>query len=126
LTAAPITYGAEILLTETATGLQSDRLIVCKVENGRILEGAIGPICQMQKVALKSTDRTSEDGLPMYLGAHGDDQQGGRFMDISAATNTLLRYETCTLNEYFKPGCDDFLCWTIVGISKFEYAVQLP
>ncbi|KAF9561940.1 hypothetical protein EC968_005434 [Mortierella alpina] len=126
LTAAPITYGAEIILTETATGLQSDRLIVCKVENGRILEGAIGPICQMQKVALKSTERTSDDGLPMYLGAHGDDQQGGRFMDISAATNTLLRYETSTLNEYFKPGCDDFLCWTIVGISKFEYAVQLP
>ncbi|KAF9939118.1 hypothetical protein BGZ67_009998 [Mortierella alpina] len=126
LTAAPITYGAEIILTETATGLQSDHLIVCKVENGRILEGAIGPICQMQKVALKSTERSSEDGLPMYLGAHGDDQQGGRFMDISAATNTLLRYETSTLNEYFKPGCDDFLCWTIVGISKFEYAVQLP
>ncbi|KAF9945376.1 hypothetical protein BGZ72_001439, partial [Mortierella alpina] len=30
LTAAPITYGAEIILTETATGLQSDHLIVCK------------------------------------------------------------------------------------------------
>ncbi|KAG0201932.1 hypothetical protein BGX28_005397 [Mortierella sp. GBA30] len=125
-TAAPITYGAEIVLTETATGLQSDHLIVCKVENGRILEGAIGPICQMQKVALKSTDRTGEDGQAMYLGAHGDDQQGGRFMDISAATNTVLRYESATLTEYFKPGCDDFLCWTIVGISKFEYAVQLP
>ncbi|KAF9917470.1 hypothetical protein FBU30_000742 [Linnemannia zychae] len=124
-TASPITYGAEIILTETATGLQSDRLIVCKVENGRIIEGAIGPICQMQKVALRST-RQSADDRPLYLGAGGDDHQGGRFMDHTTATNTVLRYEPTTKPEYYRPGSDDFLCWTIVGISKFEYPVELP
>ncbi|KAG0280400.1 hypothetical protein BGZ96_001570 [Linnemannia gamsii] len=124
-TAAPITYGAEIILTETATGLQSDRLIVCKVENGRIIEGAIGPICQMQKVALQSTRRSADD-RPLYLGAGGDDHQGGRFMDHTTATNTVLRYEPTTKTEYYRPGSDDFLCWTIVGISKFEYPVELP
>ncbi|KAF9347022.1 hypothetical protein BGX26_001466 [Mortierella sp. AD094] len=122
--ASPITYGAEIILTETTTGLQSDRLVVCKVENGRILQGAIGPICQMQKVALQSMER-SKNGLPMYLGAVGDDHQTGRFMDHSASSSTALRYETSTMTESSKPGSDDFLCWTIVGISKFEYAVDL-
>ncbi|KAF9115907.1 hypothetical protein BGX27_005789 [Mortierella sp. AM989] len=122
--ASPITYGAEIILTETTTGLQSDRLIVCKVENGRILQGAIGPICQMQKVALQSLER-SKNGQPIYLGAVGDDHQTGRFMDHSASSSTALRYEASTMTETSKPGSDDFLCWTIVGISKFEYAVDL-
>ncbi|KAF9991886.1 hypothetical protein BGZ79_003869 [Entomortierella chlamydospora] len=122
--ASPITYGAEIILTETTTGLQSDRLVVCKVENGRILQGAIGPICQMQKVALQSMER-SKNGVPMYLGAVGDDHQTGRFMDHSASSSTALRYEASTMTESSKPGSDDFLCWTIVGISKFEYAVDL-
>ncbi|KAI8600204.1 hypothetical protein EDD21DRAFT_377784 [Dissophora ornata] len=124
--ATPITYGSEIILTETATGLQSDRLVVCKVENGRILQGAIGPICQMQKVALQSIERTNMDGLPVYLGAVGDDHQSGRFMDHSASSSTVLRYEPSTMDENSKAGGDDFLCWTIVGISKFEYAVDLP
>ncbi|KAI1311321.1 hypothetical protein EDD11_003466 [Mortierella claussenii] len=122
--ASPITYGAEIILTESVSGLQSDRLVVCKVENGRILQGAIGPICQMQKVALMSLERT-KDSQPMYLGAVGDDHQSGRFMDHSTSSSTLLRYETSTMTETSKPGSDDFLCWTIVGISKFEYAVDL-
>ncbi|KAF9198475.1 hypothetical protein BGZ49_000700 [Haplosporangium sp. Z 27] len=122
--ASPITYGAEIILTETTTGLRSDRLIVCKVENGRILQGAIGPICQMQKVALQSLER-SKNGQPMFLGAVSDDHQTGRFMDHSASSSTALRYEPSAMTETSKPGSDDFLCWTIVGISKFEYAVDL-
>ncbi|KAF9346874.1 hypothetical protein BGX34_003555 [Mortierella sp. NVP85] len=124
--ASPITYGSEIILTEAATGVQSDRLLVCKVENGRILEGAIGPICQMQKVALQSMDRSAPDGQPLYLGAVGDDHQNARFMDHSVSSSTVLRYEASTMTENSKPGGDDFLCWTIVGISKFEYAVDLP
>ncbi|KAF9362880.1 hypothetical protein BGX34_005317 [Mortierella sp. NVP85] len=121
---SPITYGAEIILTETTTGLQSDRLIVCKVENGRILENATGPICQMQKVALMSTDRR-KDGQPLYLSAVGNDHQVGRYMDHSSATKTVLNYQPSTLasgnTDIMKPGSDDSLCWTIVGISKFEY-----
>ncbi|KAF9577785.1 hypothetical protein BGW38_006775, partial [Lunasporangiospora selenospora] len=120
-TASPITYGAEIILTETVTGLQSDRLVVCKVENGRILDGAIGPICQMQKVALMSTEQT-QDGRPLYLGAVGEDHQNGRFMDHSSNSNAALKYHISTYSENSKPGSDDFLCWTIVGISKFEYS----
>ncbi|KAF9996787.1 hypothetical protein BGZ80_009635 [Entomortierella chlamydospora] len=121
---SPITYGAEIVLTETATGVQSDRLIVCKVENGRIQENATGPICQMQKVALMSTER-NEDGEPVYLSAVGNDHQVGRYMDHSSASKTVLKYQPSTMasgnTDIMKPGSDDFLCWTIVGISKFEY-----
>ncbi|KAI7818423.1 beta-trefoil DNA-binding domain-containing protein [Gamsiella multidivaricata] len=121
---SPITYGAEIILTETATGLQSDRLIVCKVENGRIQENATGPICQMQKVALMSTER-NKDGEPVYLSAVGNDHQVGRYMDHSTSTKTILKYQPSTMaggnTDIMKPGSDDFLCWTIVGISKFEY-----
>ncbi|KAF9081629.1 hypothetical protein BGX23_000626 [Mortierella sp. AD031] len=121
---SPITYGAEIILTETETGLQTDRLIVCKVENGRIQQNATGPICQMQKVALMSSKR-NEDGEPVYLSAVGNDHQVGRYMDHSATTKTLLNYQASTMiggnPDFLKPGGDDFLCWTIVGISKFEY-----
>ncbi|KAF9432593.1 hypothetical protein BGZ76_010587 [Entomortierella beljakovae] len=121
---SPITYGAEIILTETTTGIQSDRLVVCKVENGRIQENATGPICQMQKVALMSTER-NENGEPVYLSAVGNDHQVGRYMDHSSATRTVLKYQPSTMasgnNDIMKPGSDDFLCWTIVGISKFEY-----
>ncbi|KAF9113837.1 hypothetical protein BGX27_000741 [Mortierella sp. AM989] len=120
----PITYGAEIILTETATSIQSDRLIVCKVENGRIQENATGPICQMQKVALMSTKR-NEDGEPVYLSAVGNDHQVGRYMDHASASKTFLKYQPSTMAsgniDIMKPGSDDFLCWTIVGISKFEY-----
>ncbi|KAF9298610.1 hypothetical protein BGZ88_005827 [Linnemannia elongata] len=121
---SPITYGAEIILTETETGIQTDRLIVCKVENGRIQQNATGPICQMQKVALMSTER-NEDGEPVYLSAVGNDHQVGRYMDHSTTTKTLLNYQASTMiggnPDFLKPGGDDFLCWTIVGISKFEY-----
>ncbi|KAI9235144.1 MAG: hypothetical protein BYD32DRAFT_64190 [Podila humilis] len=120
-TATPITYGAEIILTESATGIQSDRLVVCKVENGRILEGAVGPICQMQKVALKSLERSTESE-PVYLGALGEEHQGGRFLDHGVSTTTTLKYQPSQMVEGAKPGSDDFLCWTIVGISKFEYS----
>ncbi|KAF9581271.1 hypothetical protein BGW38_001767 [Lunasporangiospora selenospora] len=122
-TSTPISYGAEIILTETSTGLKSDRLIVCKVENGRILENATGPICQMQKVALMSTER-NDDGQAVYLSAVGNDHQVGRYMDHSTNTKTMLRYQPSTMTgnmDIMKPGSDDFLCWTIVGISKFEY-----
>ncbi|KAF9197978.1 hypothetical protein BGZ49_001344 [Haplosporangium sp. Z 27] len=121
---SPITYGAEIILIETATGVHSDPLIVCKVENGRIQENATGPICQMQKVALMSTKR-NEDGEPVYLSAVGNDHQVGRYMDHSSASKTVLKYQPSTMasgnTDIMKPGSDDFLCWTIVGISKFEY-----
>ncbi|KAG0051673.1 hypothetical protein BGZ83_003464 [Gryganskiella cystojenkinii] len=122
----PITYGAEIILTENATGLQSDRLIICKVENGRILENATGPICQMQKVALQSLER-DKNGQHVYLSAVGNDHQVGRYMDHSTSAKTVLRYQPSTMttedhpSDIMKPGSDDFLCWTIVGISKFEY-----
>ncbi|KAG0326406.1 hypothetical protein BG004_002983 [Podila humilis] len=119
--ATPITYGAEIILTESITGIQSERLIVCKVENGRILDGAVGPICQMQKVALKSLERSTESE-PVYLGALGEEHQGARFLDHGVSTTTTLKYQPSAMVEGAKPGSDDFLCWTIVGISKFEYS----
>ena len=127
---SPITYGAEIILTENSTGLQSDRLIVCKVENGRILEDATGPICQMQKVALQSLER-NKDGGRVYLSAVGNDHQVGRYMDHSTTAKTVLRYQPSTMTDdhptdIMKPGSDDFLCWTIVGICKFTIRRPSP
>jgi len=116
---SPITYGAEIVLTETATGVQSDRLIVCKVENGRIVEDATGPICQMQKVALQSTER-NKDGQAVYLSAVGNDHQVGRYMDHSTTAKTVLRYQPSNMAQNSKLGSDDFLCWTIVGICRYQ------
>ncbi|KAG0348485.1 hypothetical protein BG004_005097 [Podila humilis] len=117
---SPIIYGAEIILTETATGVQSDRLIVCKVENGKIVEDATGPICQMQKVALRSVN-LNKDGQAVYLSAVGSDLQVGRYMDHSTSAKAVLRYHPSNMAQNAKLGSDDFLCWTIVGISKFEY-----
>ncbi|KAF9984447.1 hypothetical protein BGZ65_000371, partial [Modicella reniformis] len=109
---SPVIYGAEIILTETMTGLKSDRLVICKVENGRIQENATGPICQMQKVALMSTTR-SQDGEPLYLSAVGNDHQVGRYIDHSSTTKTVLKYQPSTLasgnTDIMKPGSDDFL-----------------
>ena len=43
----PITYGSEVILSDPTTGFTSDRLIIRKVERGRVVQGACGPVSQM-------------------------------------------------------------------------------
>src|SRR5205085_8462815 len=53
----PINYGSEVILSDPTTGFISDPLIICKVEKNHILQNAIGPVSQMQKIALQRVTR---------------------------------------------------------------------
>ncbi|KAK9729376.1 hypothetical protein K7432_000341 [Basidiobolus ranarum] len=123
---SPVTYGSQIILTDTATGFCSDPLIIRKVEKGRIAQNASGPVSQMQKVALQKLDDT-DSGVMMYLSASSSpsDQH-----DTATASNPFLSYKRAKLNTQgidsmeasgLIEEVDDYLSWTIVGISKFEY-----
>ncbi|ORX90867.1 beta-trefoil [Basidiobolus meristosporus CBS 931.73] len=123
---SPITYGSQIILTDTATGFCSDPLIIRKVEKGRIAQNASGPVSQMQKVALQKLDDTGS-GVMMYLSASSSpsDQH-----DATTGSNPFLSYKRAKVNAHgidiLDPSnlieeVDDYLSWTIVGISKFEY-----
>ncbi|CAG8559035.1 2748_t:CDS:2, partial [Acaulospora colombiana] len=65
----PITYGSEIILSDPASGFISDRLIIRKVEKGKIAQGACGPVSQMQKIALQAVRSGTRE--PHYLSAAG-------------------------------------------------------
>jgi hypothetical protein len=141
--AIPVTYGSRIILTDTATGTQSDVLIICKVERGQVVEGASGPVSQMQKVALRHANMP---GSPVYLCAGydanvvsiGDAMEGNTRGDPTTSPFlTYARPRTSKLPVFGppSPNCagtfvdgawhnefvDDHLCWTIVGLAKFEY-----
>jgi len=65
----PITYGSEVILSDPTTGFTSDRLIIRKVERGRIVQGACGPVSQMQKIALQCVRSNRRESH--YLSAAG-------------------------------------------------------
>jgi hypothetical protein len=111
----PITYGTEILLKDKHTGISSPPLIIKKVDKGQVVHLAFGVVSQMQKVALQLA--SSSDEAPLYLNANGnvmeEDEQHNHH--TSAWTNFISPADG-TMSDYF--------CWTIVGISKFEYQYQ--
>lgn len=108
----PITYGTEILLRDKNTGISSPPLIIKKVDKGQIVHQAFGVVSQMHKVALQLA--SSSDESPLYLNANGHvmEQDEQHNHHTSAWTNFISPTEN-TMSDYF--------CWTIVGISKFEY-----
>ncbi|KAG8975884.1 hypothetical protein FRB90_009377, partial [Tulasnella sp. 427] len=129
----PVTYGSTLLLTDSHTGLTSDPLVIRKVDKGRIVmdEGTMGgPVSQMQKVALC---RITETGARYYLSAAGPlqilpDPSGGATDGKGVIATHPLVYQPPAVREEMKGDVrvevdevDDFLCWTIVGISKFQY-----
>jgi hypothetical protein len=135
----PLVYGSELMLRDTRTGIRSQPLVIRKVDRGRIVPGASGPVSQMQKVALQLvTSTTSSSSLPrcqsMYLSALGatttttaTPDSNGETMPVpsSQTTTTILDYAASRmipdgLEAYEK--VEDHLCWTIVGISTFEYS----
>ncbi|ORY06973.1 hypothetical protein K493DRAFT_295736 [Basidiobolus meristosporus CBS 931.73] len=121
---SPITYGSQIVITDTITGFCSDPLIIRKVEKGKIAQNATGPVSQMQKIALQKLDDT-DSGVMMYLSASNstsDQHDGG--------SNPFLSYKRAKVQSQGSDShdssglieeVDDYLSWTIVGISKFEY-----
>ncbi|CAO3641487.1 unnamed protein product [Mucor fragilis] len=130
-----VTYGTEIILRDSQTGVTSPSLIIRKVDKGRIAQCAYGPVSQMQKIALQLA--STIDTQPIYLSAAGSMNDNSVSASPSSSTtdssnghgsNTWLDYspsrlvqpEKMTLELSYEE-VDDYLCWTIVGINKFEY-----
>ncbi|ORY03425.1 LAG1-DNAbind-domain-containing protein [Basidiobolus meristosporus CBS 931.73] len=122
----PITYGSQIVLTDSKSGFMSDPLFVRKVDKGRIETDASGPVSQMQKVALQKPDDTGS-GVLMYLSASGpsDVQESNENPFLIYKRAKLVAQQPGTRSSNIDGAVceeiEDFLCWTIVGICKFEY-----
>ncbi|KAF8634475.1 hypothetical protein AX15_000915 [Amanita polypyramis BW_CC] len=127
----PVTYGCEIVLSDTLSGISTGPLVIRKVDKGRVSADDGGPVSQMQKIALQ---RVNPDGTRHYLSAAGP-MPGtpgvvappAPGMSSQAGTHPLI-FQTPRVRDEMKDGVriitdevDDYLCWTIVGISKFQY-----
>ncbi|KAF8640473.1 hypothetical protein AX17_000136 [Amanita inopinata Kibby_2008] len=127
----PVTYGCEIVLSDTLSGISTGPLVIRKVDKGRVSADDGGPVSQMQKIALQ---RVNPDGTRHYLSAAGP-MPGtpgvvappAPGMSSQAGTHPLI-FQTPRVRDEVKDGVhvitdevDDYLCWTIVGISKFQY-----
>ncbi|TFK57048.1 hypothetical protein OE88DRAFT_1730471 [Heliocybe sulcata] len=127
----PVTYGSEIILSDTQSGIATSPLLIRKVDKGRIIADDGGPVSQMQKIALQ---RVNPDGSRHYLSAAGP-MPGtpgvvappAPGMSQQAGTHPLV-FSSPRIRDELKDGVrvisdevDDYLCWTIVGISKFQY-----
>jgi hypothetical protein len=94
----PVLYGSEIVLINDLTGIMTDRLIIRKVENGRVSRSGTGPVSQMQKVVLEHPDRVHpEDGRAYYLSASsiGSPKIEGKIpLQTAMDRSPLLEYRT--------------------------------
>ncbi|KAI0053362.1 hypothetical protein FA95DRAFT_1579483 [Auriscalpium vulgare] len=122
-----VTYGSEIILTDTLSGISTAPLVIRKVDKGKIASDDGGPVSQMQKIALQ---RINADGTRHYLSAAGPmpGTPGVMAPPPGQAGSHALIFQTPKVREDMKDGVrtvtdevDDYLCWTIVGISKFQY-----
>ncbi|KAI9321507.1 hypothetical protein BX666DRAFT_1902898 [Dichotomocladium elegans] len=111
---APVNYGSEIVLKDAQTGVKSPPMIIRKVDKGNIAPAACGPVSQMQKIALQLASSTE----PVYLSAKASED--------NTLTATWLEFGTSKLTADDQEQVDDYLCWTIVGIAKFEYSYIEP
>jgi recombining binding protein (suppressor of hairless) len=82
--AATVTYGSEVLLTDLMTGVSSEPLIVRKTENKKVVLDATGPVSQLQKLAFCRTST----GQPIYLSTsvEGLDAQGQPFTQAASSS----------------------------------------
>ncbi|KAF5374926.1 hypothetical protein D9758_000385 [Tetrapyrgos nigripes] len=127
----PVTYGCEIILSDTQSGISTSPLIIRKVDKGRVSPDDGGPVSQMQKIALQ---RINPDGSRHYLSAAGPIPGSTGVVappapgaSGQAGTHPLI-FQSPRVRDEVKDGIhiisdevDDYLCWTIVGISKFQY-----
>lgn len=119
----PVTYGSEVILTDTLSGISTSPLTIRKVDKGRIAPDDGGPVSQMQKIALQ---RTNTDGTRHYLSAAspvpGQGATPGQTPANQTGTHPLV-FQAPRVREETRDGVrvitdevDDYLCWTIVGI----------
>lgn len=94
----PVLYGSEIVLINDLTGIMTDRLIIRKVENGKVSRSGTGPVSQMQKIVLEHPDRVHpEDGRAYYLSASsiGSPKIEGKIpLQAAMDRSPLLEYRT--------------------------------
>jgi len=123
----PVTYGSEIILMDTHSGISTAPLVIRKVDKGKIVSDDGGPVSQMQKIALQ---RINQDGTRHYLSAAGPmpGTAGTTLPSPGQSGSHPLIFQSPRVREDVKDGVrtvtdevDDYLCWTIVGISKFQY-----
>jgi recombining binding protein (suppressor of hairless) len=125
----PVTYGCEVVLSDTLSNIATSPLVIRKVDKGRVSPEDGGPVSQMQKIALQ---RVNADGSRHYLSAAGPipgPPGGSSTPGVSSQGGTHpLIFQSPRVREEMKEGVrvlsdevDDYLCWTIVGISKFQY-----
>lgn len=123
----PVTYGSEIQLVDSLTGITTNPLIIRKVDKGKVSAEDGGPVSQMQKIALQ---RINPDGSRSYLSAAGPvpgAPMPGAPTPGSAgqpASHPLL-FQPPRVRDEVRDGVrvvtdevDDYLCWTIVGICE--------
>lgn len=122
----PITYGTEIILKDVNTGISSPPLIIRKIDKGNVVPNAYGLLSQMQKIALQLS--SSSTAKPLYLNANGStmaiqpqDQIENSNTHNTSAWIDFTESKFTMNNDITTESVDDHLCWTIVGISKFEY-----
>ncbi|KAK3834696.1 MAG: beta-trefoil DNA-binding domain-containing protein, partial [Linnemannia elongata] len=128
----PVLYGSEIVLINDLTGIMTDRLIIRKVENGKVSRSGTGPVSQMQKIVLEHPDRVHpEDGRSYYLSASsiGSPKIEGK-IPLQAAMDRSPLLDNSMPRRMGKNqdsvAVDDFVCWTIAGIAKFDYTYFGP
>ncbi|KAG9314277.1 hypothetical protein JVU11DRAFT_5065 [Chiua virens] len=125
-----VTYGCEVVLSDTLSNIATSPLVIRKVDKGRVSPDDGGPVSQMQKIALQ---RVNADGSRHYLSAAGPVPgppgvaQSTPGVSSQGGTHPLI-FSSPRVREEMKDGVrvlsdevDDYLCWTIVGISKFQY-----
>ena len=120
----PVTYGSEIILSDTQSGISTAPLVIRKVDKGKIASDDGGPVSQMQKIALQ---RINQDGSRHYLSAAGPMPGPAGVTGLQPGqpgTHTLI-FQGPRVREEVKDGVrtltdevDDYLCWTIVGICE--------
>ncbi|KAJ1981997.1 hypothetical protein H4R35_000494 [Dimargaris xerosporica] len=169
----PITYGSEVFLTDPVTGVQSEPMIIRKVEKGRLAASALGPVSQMQKIAFQKLTASStryylssatnaelepthaltvadlgySSGPPTttttfqpFLG-NGNPSPSDITPPTPSTPGTPARLEflsshasaafssavpsfgtsVCS-NSQTVEDIDDKICWTVVGIARFDYS----
>jgi hypothetical protein len=111
----PITYGTEIILKDVNSGVSSPPLIIRKVDKGQVVQGAYGLLSQMQKIALQLSSSPN-----LYLNANGTAMNAQEPDNSNHNTSAWVDFVPSKISDKVE-SVDDYLCWTIVGISKFEY-----
>ena len=120
-----VTYGCEVVLSDTLSNIATSPLVIRKVDKGRVSPDDGGPVSQMQKIALQ---RVNADGSRHYLSAAGPVPgppgvaQSTPGVSSQGGTHPLI-FQAPRVTEEMKDGVrvlsdevDDYLCWTIVGI----------